>query len=338
MEKSWTGLPYQPISSHYLEYFGEKIYKIPVSVSESCPNREGIRGMQTCSFCDVWGSAARTEASHLDVVGQINQYLPLVQKRFKAQKFLVYFQAYTSTFQSIQKLRAQLEQALLLPNIVGVVIGTRADCISQSTLDLWNELSEKTYVSIELGVQSFFDDDLEFYRRGHPSSTNLSAIHKLSSLPNIHLSVHLILGSPYEDGARIIHSAETLNQLPVHSVKLHNLHVLKNTHLEKLYRDGSFQPISRSLYANRMMLFLENLSPRFYIHRLAAYASRWDELVAPDWTADKMGTHQYLIDQMRESGSFQSKSYVPQIKSEILLREVLQHRSISKPFHSPVPN
>ncbi|MBK7963406.1 MAG: TIGR01212 family radical SAM protein [Bdellovibrionales bacterium] len=308
MEIGWNGLPYNPISNFYRQKFGAKIYKIPVTVVDSCPNRKGFKGMQTCVFCDVWGSAANAESSVMNLRDQITRYQEIIRKKYKAEKFLVYFQAYTNTFTKISQLRENFETALEFPDVVGFVVGTRPDCLSQGVLDLWQEYHQKTFVAVELGVQSFFDDQLEFMRRGHSSLDSWKALLKISSTTSVDLGVHLMFGQPGETDADILLTAKLVNSLPIRNVKLHNLHVLRETPLEGLFQDGQFLPIERELYAQRVQLFLENIRPDIFVQRLAAYSSRWNELVAPAWTADKMGTHQFLIDFLRERQSYQSKS------------------------------
>lgn len=310
MEKGWLGLPYRPISEFYQNRFGGKVYKIPVSVVDDCPNRRGLKGMQTCVFCDVWGSAAKSESTRMGLREQIEKYQVEISKKYKAQQFLVYFQAYTNTFTKLEALRINFETALSFPFVRGFVVGTRPDCLSKGVMDLWNEYHEKSFVSVELGVQSFDNTQLEFMRRGHTREQSLKAIEKIHKETRVDLGIHLIFGQPGETDEQIIETAKICNDLPITNVKLHNLHVLKETPLEEMFYQGEFTPIERDLYAHRAQLFIEHLSPRIYVHRLAAFASRWEELVAPKWTSDKMGTHQYMIDYLRARQSFQGKSLI----------------------------
>ncbi len=309
MEKGWRGLPYNTISSFYQQRFGEKIYKIPVSVVDDCPNRRGLKGMQTCVFCDVWGSAARSEAQSMDLSRQITKFGQHLGDRFKAKNFLVYFQAYTNSFAKISSLQQNFETSLTFPFVKGFVVGTRPDCLSPVVMALWQEFHEKSFVSVELGVQSFFNDQLEFMRRGHTAEQSLQAIAKIKEATDVDLGIHLMFGQPGETDDHIIETAKIVNTLPISNVKLHNLHVLVNTPLEKMFHEGLFTPIDRPLYAHRVQLFLEHLSPRFFMHRLVAFAPRWDELVAPAWTSDKMGTYQFMIDHLRAHGSYQGRYF-----------------------------
>lgn len=328
MEKGWLGLPYHTIAEHYKRLFGEKVYKIPVSVVDDCPNRMGLKGMETCSFCDVWGSAARSESITLPLKEQIETYKIDIEKKFKAQSFLVYFQAYTNTFTKASQLRQQFELALSYPFVKGFVVGTRPDCLSKAVLDMWQEYYQRSFVAVELGVQSFFEDDLIFMKRGHTAQQSLEAIEKIANNTAVDLGIHLIFGNPNETNERIIETAKICNDLPITNIKLHNLHVLKETELEKWYAEGRFSPIEREIYAERVELFLQHLHPRIALHRLAAFASRWEELIAPTWTSDKMGTHQFIIDHLRGKKSFQGQLFEPMDEISAQLKENMRIKSL----------
>lgn len=301
--------PYQPISSYYKQRFGEKVYKIPVAVVEDCPNRKGLKGMQTCIFCDPWGSAANKEMLTQELREQIEKSSSRIGKKYNAKSFLVYFQAYTNTFTKLTQMRTNFEIATSYPFVKGMVLGTRPDCLSPALFDLWNEYSEKTYISVELGVQSFNDKILNFMRRGHTRKQSLNAIEKIQKSTKVDIGLHFIFGSPGETDEDIIECARISNQMGVQNVKLHNLHVLKGTGLEELYNGGKFRPIEFDDYARKVSLFLQYLSPRIYVHRLAALTSRPDELIAPSWVALKMSTHQNLINYLNQSATFQGQKF-----------------------------
>lgn len=328
MEKGWSGLPYHTIAEHYNHLFGEKVYKIPVTVVDNCPNRMGLRGMQTCVFCDVWGSAANSEAMTMELRAQIDKFHERLAHKYKAKSFLIYFQAYTNTFTKISSLRNNFDIALSYPFTKGLVLGTRPDCISKAVLDLWQEYHQKSFIAVEMGVQSFDNTQLEFMRRGHTAEDSIEAIHKIADNTDVDLGIHLMFGNPGETDEQIVKTAQIVNTLPITNVKLHNLHVLKNTPLEDIYHRGEFAPIEFNDYARRVELFLQHLSPRIALHRLAAYASRWDELVAPKWTSDKMGTHQKIISYLRSQGAYQSQFHSVINEQEVLQQQLLKQRSI----------
>jgi len=294
--------PYLPISQYYRKIFGEKVYKIPVAVVEDCPNRKGVKGMQTCIFCDPWGSAANKEMLTQDLKEQIEKSAARIGQKYKAKCFLVYFQAYTNTFTKLNHMRDNFEIAISYPFVKGMVIGTRPDCLSPSLFDLWNEYSEKTFISVELGIQTFNDKILQFLRRGHSRTQSLNAIEKIQKYTKVDLGLHFIFGNPGETDKDIVESARICNDLGIQNVKLHNLHVLKGTGLEELYRQGKFEPVEFDEYARKAALFLAHLSPDIYVHRLAALSSRPEELIAPAWVAWKMGTHQKLLNFLNDSG------------------------------------
>lgn len=327
MENGWNGVPYRPISELYHDKFGEKVYKISVSVVDDCPNRRGLKGMQTCVFCDVWGSAANAESILLPLREQIEKYHLAQVKKFKANKFLVYFQAYTNTFTKVDALKANFETALSYPFVSGFVVGTRPDCLSKSVLDLWQNYHKRSFVAVELGVQSFFNSHLEFMKRGHTREQSLKAIEQIHKSTDVDLGIHLMFGQPGETIEQIIETAKICNDLPITNVKLHNLHVLKKTELEQIYLRGEFAPIELNDYAEKVMIFLEHLSPKIAIHRLVAYSSRWDELVAPPWTTDRMGSHQRIIDMIRQNQSFQGRLYSPRNDEEKMALELRRKKS-----------
>lgn len=304
----WQGLPYYPIGQFYKKRFGEKVYKIPVSVAETCPNREGLKGMKTCVFCDVWGSAAYPEIRHSDLKEQIEVTREHMRKKYKANKFLVYFQAYTNTFTKTSRLGENFQLASQFDDVEGFVVGTRPDCLSEAVFDLWNDFSHDHFLAVELGVQTFNEEQLLWMRRGHTGAQSLKAIEKIhQKCSKVDLGIHLIFGLPGETDNQVIETAQRINDLPIDNVKLHNLHVLKNTPLEEFHKQGQFEPLDLEAYAHRVVLFLEHLRPNIAVHRLVAIAKRKDELVAPQWNLLKMDNYQFIVNQFRENQTWQGR-------------------------------
>lgn len=301
-------IPYNPISQFYRQRFGAKVHKISVAVAETCPNREGLRGMQTCNFCDQWGSAAYHKNLNRPLKDQIDQVRQILIDKRKAEKFLVYYQAYTTTFASTRKLRDQFLTALEYPDVVGLVVGTRPDCVSDAFIETCKEMSDKCYVAVEMGLQSFDEDILKWMRRGHTAEQSVRAIEKIhKACPNISLGTHLIFGAPTETDQMAIEAARKINDLPVDNVKLHHLHVLKDTPLAEEYARGEFVPLDREAYFQRCTLFLQHLKPTTAVHRLSAFAPRWDELIAPAWTSFRMKTYQDMLEYMRNQNAYQGQ-------------------------------
>lgn len=305
----WGGKPYHPISADYKARFGGKTIKVPVSIATTCPNREGLKGMQTCIFCDEHGSFAYAESQGNRLEDQIGEHRKRVASRFNAEKFLIYFQAYTTTFASLKRLEEGIALALESPSTVGVVIGTRPDCLSARLMELLKQTSERSFVGVEVGVQSFDDDQLVWMRRGHTGAQAIRGIERIHRESGVDVGIHLMFGWPTETDKQIIETAQLCNSLPISNVKLHNLHVLTKTPLEELYRKGEFQPIDLELYAQRVGLFLDYLDPRIAIHRLAALSNRWDELVAPDWVRHKMQSFQGMVNRIEKMGSYQGRLF-----------------------------
>ena len=302
-----NGKRYYPLSQHYRECFGEKVYKVSISVAKSCPNREGLNGTNVCIFCDEWGSAAYHQFNDLPILKQIQINREAIRKRYKAEKFLIYFQAYTNTFGHFSGLENLYNKALNEIDVVGLVIGTRPDCLPKRILHKFAELSKNQYLSVELGAQTFDDHQLNFLSRGHDSATSIAAIRKLKSLQNVNICVHLMFGLPSESDQQIQETAQLLSELKVDGVKLHNLHVLRGTSLEKLFNESKFFPIGLEEYARKVTIFLENLSPKIAVHRLSAVASRWDQLVAPSWTREKMRPTQFIDDYLEANQTWQGR-------------------------------
>lgn len=305
----WGNHRYFPISQFYKNRFGEKVYKVSVSVAETCPNRQPNSRMPLCIFCDEWGSAAYHLERDKSLRDQIIINRDKISKRYHAKKFLIYFQSYTNTFDRVSDLEQRFDVALSEENIEGIVLGTRPDCLPSRILPLLKKTHESHYVTVELGLQSFFDHHLTFLQRGHDVQRGYDAIKKLHEHTGVDIGIHLMFGLPDETDEEIIQTAQILNELPISNVKLHNLHVLTNTPLAEMYQQGKFQPVELQEYIDKVILFLQHLSPDIAVQRLAAVASRWDELIAPAWTKEKMRPTQMIEDQMQEQGIFQGSEF-----------------------------
>lgn len=305
----WGGKPYFPISSYYKKKFGEKVYKITVGTTEICPNRKGNDENNICIFCDETGSAAFHLKEKKELRQQIIENREWLSKRFKVNRFLVYFQPYTSTMEQMGRLEQNLNLALEEDKVCGLVLGTRPDCLPKKIFKLFRNIQERTHLSIELGVQSFSEEDMLFLKRGHTAQQSIEAIQKLHELSGIDVGIHLMFGLPNEEDSKLVKMAQLINTLPVGNVKLHNLHVLANTPLETLYHKQEFVPVSLEAYANKVALFLEHLSPNIAVQRLAATANHWEHLVAPEWTKERMRPSQVIMDHMLSNSRYQGRLY-----------------------------
>ncbi|MCU7837346.1 MAG: TIGR01212 family radical SAM protein [gamma proteobacterium symbiont of Taylorina sp.] len=307
--EQWGNHRYYPISQYYKNRFGEKVYKVSVSVAETCPNRQDNSKMPLCIFCDEWGSAAYHLERNKSLQQQIVINRDKIARRYRAKKFLVYFQSYTNTFDRVSELEQRFNIAIDEDSIVGIVLGTRPDCLPSRVLPLLKKTHETHYVMLELGLQSFFEHHLKFLRRGHNVERGYEAINKLHQQTGVDIGIHLIFGLPDETDEEIIETAGIINELPVSNVKLHNLHVLKNTPLAELYQKGQFKPCELDEYIEKVSLFLQHLSPKIAVQRLAAVASRWDELIAPQWTKEKMRPTQMIEDHLKKINIWQGHMF-----------------------------
>lgn len=325
MKKEWLNRPYYSIGDYYREKFGERVSKISVNVADTCPNRLGLKGMQTCTFCDVWGSAAYSDQREFTLDQQIENVRQKILGMTKYNKFLVYFQSYTNSFTAIRNLEAMYEEALKHDGVVGIVIGTRPDCISPALINLWKKFSEKTYVSIELGAQTFYEDFLDFEKRGHTAQNTLDTIYKLKEVPTLDIGLHFIFGHPGETVEHVVEQAKFTANLPIQNVKFHNLHVLKKTKLEKFYEEGLFKPIELEDYSEKVSAFIEHLPQNIAVQRLSALSSRWDELIAPEWTRHKMTVFQSIIDYMHNRKAYQGSKYIPKTSTSGVFKTLPAH-------------
>lgn len=297
--------------SRYLQdTFGGKTYKIVVASRLTCPTRDGTLAKAGCAFCDLRGSSSYfgKQGRGNDVREQIRARLPGVRERFGASKFLAYFQSYTNTYSDVGYLRGIYEAALDNPDIHGLCIGTRPDCLPDPVLELLEELARKSYVSLELGVQSFENPTLEWLDRGHDGPCSVDALERLRRIaPSVHVCAHLIFGSPTDSPRAARDAALTLNRLGVRGAKLHQLMVLEHTVLAQRYREKPYPTLSMEEYAERVIEFVEHLSPSIYLERLCATASHKDECIAPDWSRERWRPHNVLRETLEKRGCRQGR-------------------------------
>jgi radical SAM protein (TIGR01212 family) len=285
--------------------FGEKTYKVVISSRLTCPTRDGSLGKKGCAFCDLRGSSSffGKQGRGLSISDQIAQRIPPLAKRFNSASFLAYFQSYTNTYSEVAYLRRIYEEALAHPQIQGLCIGTRPDCLPDAVLELLEELAQRTYVSLELGVQSFENPTLEWLTRGHDRDCSLNALKRLrEKAPHVHVCVHLILGSPTDSPQQDQETAYWLNHYQVEGVKLHQLMILEHTELAERWRKAPFPTLSLEAYAERVFNLIEYLDPKIYFERLCATASHGEECLAPDWSKERWRPHNTLRDFLENQG------------------------------------
>lgn len=290
--------------SDYLKNrFGEKIHKITLDAGATCPTRDGGKGFGGCAFCDVWGSSSfhtkredpkqDTTAIHTQMATQI----PRIQERFRVQKVLAYFQSYTATYQ-MPNLEAQCAAAGAHPDVAGIAIGTRPDCVPNEVLESLARISEEKPLFLELGVQSFCDKTLEWLDRGHSVAESIDAIHRIAQyVPKATISLHLMWGAPTDRMDEALQSAYQINQLPVHGAKLHQLMVLKKTKLSSRFAVDPWPVQTREEYGESVREFLMHLdkSRSIFIERFFAQPSHPEDCEAPAWSLERWANHNYFF-------------------------------------------
>lgn len=290
----------------YLESkFGEPVRKIPLNGGFSCPNLDGTKGRAGCTYCDN-RAFSPVAASRDDIEAQLQAGIRQAGSRYRL--FIGYFQPYSNTYAPVAALRKLYEPVVRHPNIVGLAIGTRADCFSPAIFDYLEELSRRTYVSVEIGVQTVHDRTLRRTNRRHLFADTAAALQELARR-NIETVAHLMLGLPGETEADMLQTAETLAGMPVHGIKLHQLMIIRDTIMAKAYRAGRAEVLSLEAYARICGEMLARLHPRQIIHRLMADCTPAQGLLAPGWSAEKTRALHFIHNYLREKQIRQGARY-----------------------------
>ena len=299
--------PYKLFSAHLKKHFATRVHKISVDAGFGCPNRDGGRVGAGCLFCDPGGSGSVGIERQLSVAGQLEQGKEVMTRKYHAGKFMAYFQPFSNTLAPVNQLRALYDEALAVDDVVGLAVGTRPDCVPSEVLDLLGEYHRRTYLWLELGLQSSHDRTLVWLQRGHDFATFNKAYHEAKSR-GLRVCVHVIIGLPGESRADMLATANVLAGLQVDGVKLHLLHVMKNTPLSNLYDEGKIQLLDRDEYVDLVVDFMERLHPATLIHRLTGDGPR-DQLLAPLWSLKKWEVLNAIDAEFARRGSRQGDRY-----------------------------
>ena len=301
-----TDKRYNQFSEYLKQKFGAKVYKLTLDAGFSCPNRDGTISFGGCIFCDEGGSFARTHSNELSIEEQVQKATEYVSGRFGATKYMSYFQAYSNTYKPVEELKKIYDAALTHPDIVGLSIGTRPDCVDDEKLDLIASYGDRYYTWIEYGLQSIHNKTLKRINRGHDYECFLKAYEK-SKERGINVCAHIILGM-WETHDEMMETAKELARLKVDGVKIHLLCALAGTKFTQMYENGEIQFMSMDEYVNLVCDFLEYLPKETTIHRLAGNGYR-DALVAPDWLGAKFDTLNKIDKEFILRDSWQGKKY-----------------------------
>lgn len=299
--------PYFTLNQYFKDLYGEKVYKIALNANLTCPNRDGKIGTRGCLFCSEGGSGDFSASKELDIFSQIEAGKLLLSGKKIGNKFIAYFQAFTNTYGDIKYLRNIYLKACEHPDIVGISIATRPDCLDEEILDLLSEINSKKKLWIELGLQTIHEDTAKLIRRGYPLSCFDEAVEKLNKL-NIDIIVHLILGLPYETKSQIYESVDYVASKNIQGIKLQLLHVLKGTDLEKLYNEQGFDILSLPEYTDLVIDCIEKIPPHIVIHRITGDGPK-KLLIEPLWSSNKKLVLNTILKRFKERASFQGKQY-----------------------------
>jgi hypothetical protein len=296
---------YNDLNTYLRNIFGYRVQKITIDAGLTCPNRDGSISHGGCIYCNIRGSGTGAYAKGLSVTRQLTIGKKSLSKRYKAKKFIAYFQSFSNTYAPLQKLKRLYDEALSVEDIVGLSIGTRPDCVDEAVLDLLQQYAKHHLIWIEYGLQSARDETLAFINRGHDVQCFKDAVEKTKNR-GIKICAHVILGLPHETRQDMMHTATTIATLGIDGVKLHLLYVVKGTALEAIYRKGEFKCLEQSAYVDLVCDFLERIPAEMVIQRLTGDPHR-KELVAPQWALKKTETFNLIQQTLEKRDSWQGK-------------------------------
>ncbi len=304
MDKKPT--PYRSLNEYYRSVFGRKAAKISLDGGFTCPNRDGTLDTRGCLFCSAGGSGDFAESAALSIAEQIEQGKSQTAKKWKNPAYIAYFQAFTNTYAPVNELRRKYEEALACPDVEGLSIATRADCLPEEVLDLLAELNRKMKLWVELGFQTANETSAERIRRGYPNAVFERAVRELAER-GISVVVHVILGLPEETKEDMLATIHYLNCLPIQGIKLQLLHVLADSDLAPIYESGQYSPLSKAVYISLLADCIAHLREDIVIHRLTGDGDR-KTLLAPLWSLHKRDVlnsiHQYLKENQIRQGMY----------------------------------
>ena len=294
------------------EKFNEKIYKVSLDGGFTCPNRDGKVSKGGCIFCSENGSGDFTATKLKSIHAQIEEQIDLVSKKYKGDKYIAYFQNFTNTYAEVSYLRKIYEEALSHEKIVGLAIATRPDCLEDDVLELLAELNKKTFLWVELGLQTVNDDVAKYFNRAYETGIYKEASEKLNKL-NIKFVTHIIIGLPKEEEDDYLKTAIFAQNCGTWGIKIHLMYVVKNTPLEKLYLNGGLKVNTKEEYVEKVVNVLENISSEIVVHRLTGDGDR-ETLVAPLWSIKKIDVLNSIHKELKRRNTYQGKLYYGGLK------------------------
>ena len=296
---------YHTWNYHLRHKFGCKVMKVALNAGFTCPNIDGSKGYGGCTYCSETGSGDFAGDPNDSIMRQFDEVKHRMHKKWHEGKYMPYFQAHTNTYASAEVLRERFECVLRQPGVIGISIATRADCLNDDVVEYLKELNERTFLIVELGLQSIFDETGERINRCHTFEDFVIGYNKLRAC-GINICVHLINGLPGETAEMMVKSARVVGDMQPHCIKLHLLHILKNTVMARQYEKGEIVPLTRDEYVDIIVRQLEVIPPEVVIQRLTGDGAR-DSLIAPMWSLKKFEVLNAIDKLMAERDTYQGK-------------------------------
>lgn len=295
---------YHTLDYFYRQKFNSKVFKVSLNANFSCPNKE--KNNRGCIYCSKLGSGDFAGDKSKDLIEQFNEVKTIIEKKWPNSKYIGYFQANTNTFAPINILKEKYETILKLDNVIGLSIATRPDCITIETLDYLEDLSKRTYLTIELGLQSIHEETLKLINRGHDLKCFIDMVKELRRR-NINVVVHIINGLPYETKSMMLETVKLLNTLDIQGIKIHMLHIIKDTELEELYNKEKFHLLIKEEYVDIVCDQLELLREEIVINRITGDPKK-EDLVEPSWLLKKFCVLNDIDKELVRRNSYQGKA------------------------------
>ena len=312
MSTSWNGKPYHSLDYMLKERFGEKVYKVTLNGGMSCPNRDGTIGHGGCIFCSEGGSGDFAASAALSIHEQIDSQIAMLSAKRPIHKYIAYFQAYTGTYGEMSRLVTCYEEALAHAGVVGLIIGTRPDCMPGELLEYLATLSRRCYMMVEYGIESTLDATLLKINRGHDYACAVDAVRRTAEA-GIPVGAHMILGLPGESRGEMLSHAARLSELPLTMVKLHQLQLRRGTRMAREYErePADFHFYAVDEYIDLAIDFIERLRPDIVVERFVSQSPD-TLLIAPRWGLKNHEFSARLLRRMRERGAYQGRLYEKQ--------------------------
>ncbi|MGL5692822.1 MAG: TIGR01212 family radical SAM protein [Peptostreptococcaceae bacterium] len=288
--------------------FGEKVFKVSINAGFTCPNIDGTVAYGGCTYCSKEGSGDFAGNPKDNLIKQFCDIKEMMHKKWPKAKYIGFFQAYTNTYAPLDILKEKYETILEQEDVIGLSISTRPDCLPDDIVEYLGELNEKTNLWVELGLQTIHDSTSKIINRGHDYKTFLEGVEKLKA-KNIKIIVHIINGLPGEDYNMMMETAKAVGELGVDGIKIHLLHVIKNTPMEKMLENGMLELMSQDEYINLVCDQLEALPAEMIVHRLTGDGKR-EELVGPLWSLKKWEVLNEIDATLKERNTFQGAKFI----------------------------